>query len=52
MKNPGIRMIRGMELISMSRSTEITAIRIIKMTGVRIISMLRRGSDIFMVGSL
>lgn len=30
MKNPGIRIILGMELMSMSRITEITAIRIIK----------------------
>ena len=42
-------MILGMELTSMSKMKEI---RIIKMTGVRIISMLRRGADIFMVGLL
>ena len=52
MKNPGIRMIRGMELISMSRSTEITEIRIIKIIGVRIINTLRNGSGIFMDGLL
>ena len=45
-------MIRGMELISMSRSTEITEIRIIKITGVRIINTLRNESGIFMGGLL
>ena len=43
-------MIRGMELISMSRSTEITEIRIIKIIGVRIINTLRNESGIFMGG--
>ena len=50
--NPGIRMIRGMELMSMSRSTEITEIRIIKIIGVRIINTLRNESGIFMDGLL
>jgi hypothetical protein len=48
MKNPGIRIILGMELMSMSRITEITAIRIIKKIGVKIISILRNESGIFM----
>ena len=48
MKNPGIRIILGMELMSMSRITEITAIRIIKKIGVKIISILRKESGIFM----
>ena len=52
MKNPGIRIILGMELISMSRITEITAIRIIKKIGVKIISILRKESGIFMNGLL
>ena len=52
MKNPGIRIILGMELMSMSRITEITAIRIIKKIGVKIISILRNESGIFMVGLL
>lgn len=48
MKNPGIRIILGMELMSMSRITEITAIRIIMKIGVKIISILRNESGIFM----
>ena len=52
MKNPGIRIILGMELMSMSRITEITAIRIIKKIGVKIISILRNESGIFMVSLL
>ena len=36
----------------MSRSTEITEIRIIKIIGVRIINTLRNGSGIFMDGLL
>ena len=52
MRKPGIRIILGMELISMSRITEINAIRIIKKIGVKIISILRNESGIFMVGLL
>ena len=52
MKNPGIKIILGMELISMSKITEITAIRIIKKIGVKIINILRNESGIFMIGLL
>ena len=52
MKKPGIKIILGMELMSMSRITEITAIRIIKKIGVKIISILRKESGIFMNGLL
>ena len=52
MKNPGIRIILGMELISMSRITEINAIRIIKKIGVKIISIFRKESGIFIAGLL
>ena len=41
-----------MELMSMSRITEITAIRMIRKTGVKIINSLRNESDIFMAGLL
>ena len=47
MRKPGIRIILGMELMSMSRITEITAIRIIRKIGVKIINMLRKESGIF-----
>ena len=52
MKNPGIRIILGMELISISRITEITAIRTIRKIGVKIISILRKESGIFIAGLL
>ena len=52
MRNPGIRIILGMELMSMSRITEITAIRIIKKIGVKIINILRNESGIFIAGLL
>ena len=52
MKKHGIKIILGMELMSMSRITEITAIRIIKKIGVKIISILRKESGIFMIGLL
>ena len=52
MRTPGIRIILGMELMSMSRITEITAIRIIKKIGVKIISILRKESGIFIAGLL
>ena len=52
MRMPGIRIILGMELMSMSKITEITAIRIIKKIGVKIISMLRKESGIFIAGLL
>ena len=41
-----------MELMSMSRITEITAIRMNRKTGVKIINSLRNESDIFMAGLL
>jgi hypothetical protein len=52
MKNPGIRIIFGIELMSMSRITEITAIRTIRKIGVKIINILRNESGIFMAGLL
>ena len=52
MRKPGIRIILGMELMSMSRITEITAIRIIKKIGVKIISIFRKESGIFIAGLL
>ena len=52
MRKPGIRIILGMELMSMSRITDITAIRIIKKIGVKIISILRKESGIFIAGLL
>ena len=52
MRKPGIRIILGMELMSMSRITEITAIRTIRKIGVKIISILRKESGIFIAGLL
>ena len=52
MRKPGIRMILGMELMSISIIAEITAIRIIKKIGVKIISILRKESGIFIAGLL